>query len=106
MPAKLPLKNASNYMLSKGLLQDNKFISVLVKIEMARRAEPLKVVTVLVDNDFAFPDPEVWERLEDWHIWYISLSLSIYIYIYIYVIIVPRGPNEQKTNRHPPGSRK
>ena len=54
-----------HYMLSKGLLQDKRFTSILTMIAIARRAEPLDLMTVLVDSDFAFPDHQFFEGLED-----------------------------------------
>merc|ERR1719174_2190741 len=51
--------------LTKGLLQDAAFASVLVTFESRRVDQPVDIVTVLADNNFAFPSPEFYATLED-----------------------------------------
>jgi len=76
-------------MLSKGLLQDHQFVSVLTMVEAKRRIDPMEIVTVLADSDFGFPDPAFYERLEKDG----ALEVAACFKRMLRVLAVPFSPN-------------
>jgi len=64
--AKTHLASADYFLpvLTKGLLQDAGFASVLLSFEQSRLEQPVDIVTVLADSNFAFPSPEFYQDLE------------------------------------------
>jgi len=60
----LPTTDYFVIVLTKGLLQDTNFGLILLKTELLREAEPVEIVTVLADNNFAFPSPEFFDEIE------------------------------------------
>jgi len=50
--------------LTKGVLQDDKFAAVLVLFSIARQKEPVDIVTVLADTSFSFPAPDFYTDIE------------------------------------------
>ena len=50
--------------LTKGLLQDSGFATLLFAIEWRCKDEPVDIVPVLADSNFEFPTPEFYTDLE------------------------------------------
>ena len=51
-------------LLTRGVLADTQFAEVLLSFEQARQAEPVDIVTVMADQNFAFPPPEFYTNME------------------------------------------